>query len=228
MRMRRKSNLETRLAACTNSLLFVEGEEFYQRSKEDRVSIFDIKEIFKNDNPLWLEIGCGKGQFALETAKLNPETNLIAVEKISNVILSACERAEVEKPLNCKFLNCSAENLPCFIPSNSVERIYLNFSCPYPKHTYKNRRLTYHRFLSIYKTLLTANGEIHLKTDNQGFFEFSIESLSANGFKIKNVSLDLHNSDFQGNVETEYEKLFSSQGKPIYRLEAYLNWMAFL
>ena len=221
--MRRKSNLETRLSACTDSLLFVEGEEFYQKSKEDRINIFYIKEIFKNDNPLWLEIGCGKGQFALETAKLNKDINLIAVEKISNVILSACERAEIEKPSNCKFLNCSAENLPCFIPNNSVERIYLNFSCPYPKHTYKNRRLTYHRFLSIYKMLLTKNGEIHLKTDNQGFFEFSIESLSANGFKIKNVSLDLHNSDFQGNVETEYEKLFSSQGKPIYRLEAYLN-----
>ena len=82
MRMRRKSNLETRLSACTNSLLFIEGEEFYQKSKEERVNIFDVKEIFKNDNPLWLENGCGKGQFALQTAKLNKDVNLIAVEKI--------------------------------------------------------------------------------------------------------------------------------------------------
>ena len=223
MRMRRKSNLEQRLALCTNSLLYIEGEEFYQKDTKDRINLLDYNAIFGNDNPIWLEIGCGKGQFALETANLNQDKNLIAVEKISNVILSACERAEIEKPKNCKFLNCSAENLGCYLKNNSIERIYLNFSCPYPKHTYKNRRLTYHRFLSIYKTLLTQNGEIHLKTDNQGFFEFSIESLSENGFKIKNVSLDLHNSDFKGNVETEYEKLFSSQGKPIYRLEAYLN-----
>ena len=222
MRMRRKSNLDKRLALCTDSLLLIEGEEFYQKDLEQRKNLFDVASIFGNNNPLWLEIGCGKGQFALETAKLNKDVNIIAVEKISNVILSACERAEKEKPENCKFLNCSAENLGCYIPSNSVDRIYLNFSCPYPKHTYKNRRLTYHRFLDIYKQLLTKNGEIHLKTDNEGFFEFSIESFTANGFALKNVSLDLHNSDFVGNVETEYEKLFSSQGKRIFRLEAYL------
>ena len=221
--MRRKSNLEERLSLCKNTLLFIEGEEFYQKDVNERVNILDYKSIFGNSNPIWLEIGCGKGQFALETAKINQNINLIAVEKISNVILSACERAEQEKPQNCKFLNCSAENLGYYIPKKSVERIYLNFSCPYPKHTYKNRRLTYHRFLNIYKELLSDTGEIHLKTDNAGFFEFSIESLSQNGFKIKNVSLDLHNSDFVGNIETEYEKLFSSQGKPIYRLEAHLN-----
>ena len=172
---------------------------------------------------MWLEIGCGKGQFALEVSKLYPNVNLIAVEKISNVILTACERAEKENPKNCKFLNCSAENLCYYFNENSVERIFLNFSCPYPKYTYRNRRLTYYRFLEIYKKLLTKNGEIHLKTDNAGFFEFSIQSLSEFGFKIKNVSLDLHNSDFLDNVETEYEKLFSAQGKPIYRLEAYLD-----
>ncbi|MBR2337572.1 MAG: tRNA (guanosine(46)-N7)-methyltransferase TrmB [Clostridia bacterium] len=223
MRMRRKNNLEERLALCKNSLLYIEGEEFYHKDVKDRFNILNLEEVFKNPNPIWLEIGCGKGQFALQTAKLNPNINVIAVEKISNVILSACERAEIEKPLNCKFLNCSAENLGYYLKNGSVERIFLNFSCPYPKHTYRNRRLTYHRFLSIYKALLAKDGEIHLKTDNAGFFEFSIESLSENGFKIKNVSLDLHNSDFKGNIETEYERLFSSQGKPIYRLEAYLT-----
>lgn len=221
--MRRKNNLEERLALCKSSLLYIEGEEFYHKDIKDRFNILNLEEVFKNSNPLWLEIGCGKGQFALQTAKLNPNINVIAVEKISNVILSACERAEIEKPLNCKFLNCSAENLGYYLKNGSVERIFLNFSCPYPKHTYRNRRLTYHRFLSIYKALLAKDGEIHLKTDNAGFFEFSIESLSENGFKIKNVSLDLHNSDFKGNIETEYERLFSSQGKPIYRLEAYLT-----
>ncbi len=223
MRMRRKNNLEERLSLCKSSLLFIEGEEFYQKDEAQRKNLIDYSSVFANDNPIWLEIGCGKGQFALETAKRNADVNLIAVEKISNVILTACENAEKEKPLNCKFLNCSAENLGYYISKHSVDRIFLNFSCPYPKYTYRNRRLTYYRFLSLYKEILTENGEIHLKTDNSGFFEFSIQSLSENGFKIKNVSLDLHNSAFEGNVETEYEKLFSSQGKPIYRLEAYLN-----
>lgn len=223
MRMRRKSNLEDRLQNCKKSLLFIESEEFYTKTEEEKVRLFDFENIFQNDNPLWLEIGCGKGQFALETAKLNPNINLVAVEKISNVILSACERAEIENPKNCKFLNCSAENLTYYFHQNSVERIFLNFSCPYPKFTYRNRRLTYYRFLEVYKKLLTKSGEIHLKTDNRGFFEFSIESLSENGFKIKNVSLDLHNSNYENNVITEYEALFSSQGKPIYRLEAYLS-----
>lgn len=223
MRMRRKSNLFERLEKCNNSLLFIENEEFFTKSEQEKLHVFNLNDIFNNDNPLWLEIGCGKGQFALETAKLNPQINLIAVEKISNVILTACERAEQEKPSNCKFLNCSAENLCYYIPQNKVEKIFLNFSCPYPKFTYRNRRLTYYRFLEVYKKLLAKNGEIHLKTDNAGFFEFSLQSLSEFGFKIKNVSLDLHNSDFVGNVETEYEKLFSAQGKPIYRLEAYLD-----
>ena len=223
MRMRRKSNLEERLISCKKSLLFIETEEFYNLPIEDRSHLLNVKEIFNNDNPLWLEIGCGKGGFALEASKQNPGINLIAVEKISNVILSACERAEIENPKNCKFLNCAAENLLNYIPQGLVERIYLNFSCPYPKHTYRNRRLTYYRFLEVYKKLLAKNGEIHLKTDNAGFFEFSIESLSQNGFKLKNISLDLHKSNFSGNILTEYERLFSSQGKPIYRLEASLN-----
>lgn len=222
MRMRRKSNLESRLQNCNDYLLFIETDEFYLKEESDKYNFIDLKTAFASDLPLWLEIGCGKGQFALETASKNPNVNLIAVEKISNVILSACEKAKILMPKNCKFLNCAAENLTYYFKDGSVERIFLNFSCPYPKKTYKNRRLTYYRFLEIYKKILKKDGEIHLKTDNMTFFEFSIQSLSENGFIIKNVSLDLHNSDFKGNVVTEYESLFLSQGKPIYRLEAYL------
>ena len=205
-------------------VLFIENECFLKKSFEEKKNIFDFSLIFGNDNPVCIEIGCGKGKFVNEIACRYPDINFIAVERLTNVIVTAVEKTESLGLKNVRYLNVSAENLPCFLSDNSVERIFLNFSCPYPKHTYANRRLTYHRFLSIYKKLLTKNGEIHLKTDNQGFFEFTIQSLSENGFKIKNVSLDLHNSSFEGNVETEYEKLFSSQGKPIYRLEAYLNW----
>ena len=119
-------------------------------------------------------------------------------------------------------MNCGVENLDRHLPEHCADRIFLNFSCPYPKYTYRNRRLTYGRYLELYKKLLKPNGEIWLKTDNQGFFEYSLQTLSENGYKLKNISLDLHKSDFEGNVTTEYEELFSSLGKPIYRLEAYL------
>ncbi|MBR2418175.1 MAG: tRNA (guanosine(46)-N7)-methyltransferase TrmB, partial [Clostridia bacterium] len=104
---------------------------------------------------------------------------------------------------------------------NSVELIYLNFSCPFPKAKYARHRLTHRFFLEIYRGLLTENGEIHQKTDNMHFFEFSLEEYSAADYKIKNLSLDLHNSDFEGNIVTEYEKRFSDLGQPIYRVEAF-------
>lgn len=186
-------------------------------------SLIDYKEVFGNDNPVQMEIGCGKGQFACEIAQQNPDINFLAVEKSSNVIVDAAKKAmELELP-NLRFMRGGAEYLPCFIPEKTIERIYLNFSCPFPKKSYASHRLTHRRFLEIYKKLMTCGAEIHQKTDNRNFFEFSIESFSDFGFTIKNVSLDLHNSDFEGNIITEYEKRFSEQGFPIYRLEAYLK-----
>ena len=102
-------------------------------------------------------------------------------------------------------------------------RILLYFSCPFPKSGYATHRLTHNRFLEIYKRLLKKGGEIHQKTDNMHFFEFSLEQLSASGFALKNVSLDLHKSGYEGNIMTEYEEKFTSKGFPIYRLEAYIN-----
>ena len=112
---------------------------------------------------------------------------------------------------------------PKFIPEKSIELLYLNFSCPYPKARYARHRLTHRFFLDIYRSLLKDGAEIHQKTDNMHFFEFSIEEYSAANYKIRNVSLDLHNSDFEGNIVTEYEKRFSDLGQPIYRLEATLK-----
>lgn len=223
MRMRRKSRLDERVKECGKHLLKTEGENFYKLPKEERFDYIDFNEVFGNDLPLMLEIGCGKGGFAFCHSEKYPDINFVAVEKISNVVIEACERADREQPSNLRFMNVSAENLPYYIKSHTVKRIYLNFSCPYPKYTYRNRRLTYYRFLDVYKNLLTADGEIHLKTDNRLFFEFSLQSLSENGFYLKNISLDLHSDDFPDNIETEYEKMFVAQGKPIYRLEAYLK-----
>lgn len=220
MRMRKKKNLEARLEEVKEYILHTECEE-KDFEKDVEKSLFDYEEVFGNSNPVRLEIGCGKGQFICEMAKRNPDVNFIAVEKIKNVIVAACEKAKEEGLSNVKFIAGCAEYLPRFIPENSVELIYLNFSCPFPKAKYARHRLTHRFFLEIYRKLLTEKGEIHQKTDNMHFFEFSLEEYSAAKYTIKNLSLDLHNSGFEGNIVTEYEKRFSDLGQPIYRVEAY-------
>ena len=149
--------------------------------------------------------------------------NFLAVEVNSNVIIEACEAVMEQDVRNVYFMRCGAELLEKYIPEGSIERIYLNFSCPFPKNRYENRRLTNLKFMPIYSHCLKKNGEVHQKTDNMHFFEYSIEQYSAYGAKLKNISLDLHNSDFEGNIMTEYEAKFTSQNMPIYRLEAVFN-----
>ena len=168
-------------------------------------------------------MGCGKGRFACEFAALHPEYNVIAVEREANVIVSACELAQKMGLKNVRFIKCTAEYLERHIKPQSIEQIFLNFSCPFPKKKYACHRLTHHGFLEIYKRIMKPTAEIHQKTDNKKLFEFSLEELSQNGFALKNVSLDLHNSNFEGNIMTEYEQKFVEQGLPIYRLEAYIK-----
>ena len=223
MRMRRKRNLDQRLADCKDKLFEIITDELNFEKAIQNKEYIDFDKIFGNDNPTVLEIGCGKGKFACEYAKAHPEQNVIAVEKYGNVIVEACERAIEEGIDNLYFIKGNAEYLPKYIKESSVERIFLNFSCPFPKNKYAIHRLTHHRFLSIYRLLLCEGGEIHQKTDNMHFFEFSIEEFSQNGFALKNVSLDLHRSGFEDNIMTEYEARFSSMGMPIYRLEAYIK-----
>jgi tRNA (guanine-N7-)-methyltransferase len=218
--MRRKKHLEERLAQCRDMIIFMDREDRNFSVKDDK-SMLNFAELFGNSNPVVLEVGCGKGHFIRELAKRNPECNYIAVEKSSNVIVDAAEKTIAEGLSNVRFLRGGAEYLDCYIPQNSTKLIYLNFSCPFPKNSYAAHRLTHRRFLSIYRGLLAEGGEIHQKTDNQQLFEFSIAEFSQSGWGLKNVSLDLHKSDFEGNIVTEYEKRFSEQGFPIYRLEAY-------
>lgn len=220
MRMRKKKNLEEKLALCSNLIIKYSEERDYRKASENPEYI-NFTELFGNNNPIFMEIGCGKGQFVYEIAKQNPNINYIAVEKSANVLLAACQKCKDLK--NVIFLNSGAEYLPKYIKSDSIGRIYLNFSCPFPKKRYASHRLTAKHFLEIYEKLMVDGAEIHQKTDNRGFFEFSLEQFSNYGFAFKNISLDLHNSDFEGNIVTEYEERFSSLGFPIYRLEAYLK-----
>lgn len=219
--MRHKKNLDERLDRC-RSILFkiICDDRNFETTVRDK-DYLDLRAVFGNDNPVHMEIGCGKGRFISELAERNPDINYIAVEKTADVIVSACENVMKKGLKNVFFIKGSAEYLPKYIPTGSIGRIYLNFSCPFPKKKYAKHRLTHGNFLRIYEQMLSDGAEIHQKTDNMHFFEFSIEQFSQNGFKLKNVSLDLHNSDFEGNIVTEYEARFASLGQPIYRLEAY-------
>lgn len=221
MRMRKKKHLEERLEAISHRLFISDIEDRNFNTAIMQKEYLDFDKLFERSAPIYLEIGCGKGGFATEFAVRNPQINLIAVEKNANVIVDACEVAERLGITNLYFIKTGAEYLEKYISPNSVERIFLNFSCPFPKNKYASHRLTHKVFLERYKRLLTENGEIHQKTDNMHFFEFSIEHFTQNGFALKNISLDLHKSDFEGNIETEYEHKFASLGERIYRLEAY-------
>ncbi len=223
MRMKRLKHLEDRKTACGDILISAYSSELDFSKAGDVKDYIDLEKWFGQKRPLWLEIGCGKGQFACELAKKYPEVNIIAIEKNSNVIVQACEKAKELNLPNLRFLKSGAEYITKYIEAGSVQRIFLNFSCPFPKNSHASHRLTSPTFLRLYKELLTVDGEIHQKTDNQKLFEYSIEQLSDYGFTLKNVSLDLHKSDFEDNIVTEYEHKFSSQGFPIFRLEAYLK-----
>ncbi len=223
MRMRKKKYLDDRLSAVSDILFKIDTLDRNFNTAIINKEYIDFEEWFDNSNPIHLEIGCGKGRFAVEYAKLHPEINVLAVEKSANVIVGACEIAKNENIKNLRFICGSAEYLEKFIPNNSISRIFLNFSCPFPKKAYASHRLTHRNFLKIYKNLLQKGAEIHQKTDNMHFFEFSLEEFSQSGFLLQNITLDLHNSDFEGNIMTEYESRFVALGQPIYRLEAKLN-----
>lgn len=222
MRMRRKKNLEQKLISVSDNLTMLKSDDPNYKTAVEKKEYIDFEKIFGNNNPIRLEIGCGKGQFICEIAKLNPDVNFIAVEVNPNVIYMACKKAKDAGLENIHFLQCRAEFLPKYIPDGIIDMIYLNFSCPFPKKKYACHRLTDARFLKMYKKMMRPGAEIHQKTDNMKLFEYSIEQFSQCGFALKNVSLDLHNSGFEGNIMTEYEKRFTELGQPIYRLEAYV------
>ena len=223
MRMKRKKNLDERISNSKDYLTEMHNDSLNYKDAKKENHIIDFKALFGNDNPVCLEIGSGKGQFACTFAQQNPSTNILCVERNKNVLILAIDKAREMKLDNIKFLCGTAEYLPSYIEKESVEKIFLNFSCPFPKAKHIAHRLTNPRFLEIYREIIKPQGVICQKTDNMHFFEYSLEQFSSCGFKLSNISLDLHNSDFEGNIVTEYEEKFSSMGMPIYRLEARLK-----
>ena len=207
MRVRKKRNGASRLAACSYMLVSKPEEAFGSASSDS------------GKRPLCLEIGCGKGKFITETALLHPECDFIAMELVTDVILLALERAAALPdgcPPNLRFINGNAGHLTEIFEPDSVSRIFLNFSDPWPKARHTMRRLTYSSFLEKYKNVLTSDGELIIKTDNDDFFDFSLSELARCGWTICAVTRDLHNSTYAAdNVMTEYETAFSARGKNI-------------
>ena len=203
MRMRRKRRLTSRIENCEH-MLIREPEKLCGRW-------FDEFEFEK----LYIELGCGKGLFTVETAKQEPDVLIVGIEKISNVLVIALERAEQERLQNVRFINMLADDLTTFFAPYEVSRIYINFCDPWPANRHKKRRLTGSIFLELYKQVLCPGGEIHFKTDDLPLFEFSLGEFKRFGFSLKEVTYDLHENNPVG-IMTDYEVKFHEQGMPIY------------
>ena len=178
------------------------------------------QEIFGNDHPIHVEVGSGKGAFVSGMAKANPDINYIGIDIQKSVLSYALDKVLATGVPNIKLLWVDGSDLTDYFEEGEIDRLYLNFSDPWPKKRHEKRRLTYQSFLSTYQQILPENGEIHFKTDNRGLFEYSLDSFSQYGMKLKGVWLDLHASDFEDNVLTEYEQKFANKGQVIYRVEA--------
>lgn len=213
MRVKKKKHGEQRLADCGDIVI-----------KDLKNAGNTSQTLFGNSNPLRLEIGCGKGDFIVGTASKEPNVNFLAIERISDVLVTAAEKVKNSELKNVRVCCIDAKELADIFESGSIDRIYLNFSDPWPKSKHAKRRLTYRTFLEIYKKVLKPNGAVYFKTDNRGLFDFSLEEFKEFGLYLEKLTYDLHNSEYcDGNVMTEYEKRFSSMGVPINRVEAYFN-----
>ncbi|MCI8318052.1 MAG: tRNA (guanosine(46)-N7)-methyltransferase TrmB [Lachnospiraceae bacterium] len=177
--------------------------------------------VFGNDHPVYLEVGMGKGRFITELAALYPERNYIGIEKYSSVLLRALEKREQHEELtNLFFLRMDAEELPEVFGPNEVSGIYLNFSDPWPKDRHAKRRLPSKEFLARYSQILKPEGRVEFKTDNRPLFDFALDQVKETDWRLEACTFDLHHDKkmMQGNIMTEYEERFSSQGNPIFKM----------
>ncbi|BBB87785.1 TPA: tRNA (guanosine(46)-N7)-methyltransferase TrmB [Streptococcus pyogenes] len=177
-------------------------------------------DVFGNDRPIHIEVGSGKGGFITGMALKNPDINYIGIDIQLSALSYALDKVLASEVPNVKLLRVDGSSLTNYFEDGEVDMMYLNFSDPWPKTKHEKRRLTYKDFLDTYKRILPEHGEIHFKTDNRGLFEYSLASFSQYGMTLRQIWLDLHASNYEGNVMTEYEEKFSNKGQVIYRVEA--------
>lgn len=181
------------------------------------------REKITGGKPLNIEIGMGKGKFIMEMARNNSDLFFVGIEKYSSVLVRALEKMEEDPCDNLLFIRMDAENISDLFEKGEVDRIYLNFSDPWPKDRHAKRRLTSRQFLNRYERILKKNGKMIFKTDNRGLFDFSLEEVKEAGWTLELCTFDLHHSEFlEGNVMTEYEEKFVAKGNPICKLTAVL------
>lgn len=222
MRIRRKKHLGERLSLVSDYLLVADRDIANIKLAIQDKKYLDYSVLFSNQNPVELEIGCGKGGFIIEKAIKNPNINYLAVELLENIVVMSAEKAKELNLKNIKFFNCGADYLPRYIKEKSISNIYLNFSPPYPQKSYESHRLTCKSLVNNYHNFLVDGGKVFQKTDDEQFFNYSKEMFSENNFLVEDISNLLNNNQIE-NIQTEYEKKFRALGLPVYRLIATKN-----
>ena len=207
-----------RLRNIAGSREVIADSDFTIKEPEKKKGLFK-KEVFGNDNPVHVEIGMGKGRFLMDMAQLHPDINYVGIEKYSSVLLRALQKQEQLLLPNIIFIRMDAEDITEVFAPSEVDRIYLNFSDPWPKDRHAKRRLPSRQFLERYDKILAKEGVVEFKTDNKDLFMFALEEVEPAGWTLDAVTYDLHNDEkmMVGNVMTEYEERFSQAGNPIYK-----------
>ncbi|MCR5358073.1 MAG: tRNA (guanosine(46)-N7)-methyltransferase TrmB [Lachnospiraceae bacterium] len=205
-----------RLKNITGSREVIAGSEYVIHEPEKQKGKWK-KQVFENDNPQYIEIGMGKGRFITQLAEKNPDINFVGIEKYSSVLLRAVQKMEANELKNLVFIRMDAEYISDVFDRDEVDRIYLNFSDPWPKDRHAKRRLTSGNFLDRYREIIKKDGVVEFKTDNRVLFDYSVAEAPAAGWEILKMTYDLHNDEemIKGNIMTEYEERFSNMGNPI-------------
>ncbi len=209
MRMRKKPHLPERMERCA-AWLTERPEDCMGRWREQ----------YKPGAPLHLELGCGKGRFTVEQAKAHPDVLFVAMDVVPDAMVVAMERAKEAELTNLRFISGDAVRLCDWFAPGEVDTIYINFCDPWPRNRHTKRRLTYDTFLALYRTILKDGGSIRFKTDNAPLFAFSLERFAACGWRLTDVTDDLHAAG-PADIMTDYEVKFSEQGIPIHRCIAW-------
>lgn len=211
MRMRKRNNLEPRMEACSSVWI-----------RDPQAHRGNWRALLPGCRELRVEIGCGKGKFTAETAALEPDVLLVAVEKVKEALVLAMEKALAMGLKNVFFISMDAAELESFFAPGEIDLLYLNFCDPWPRSKNAKRRLTYHTFLDKYRVAVRPGGELHFKTDNEKLFAWSLEEFAACGLEVKNITNDLHRDGPVG-IMTGYEEKFHALGTPIHRCEVVLT-----
>lgn len=199
MRLRKKPHIDEKLQAFA-----------------DFVTVGDVAPIVKDPSrKLCVEVGTGKGDFITQIAERNPQTNFVGMEVEATVVLAAARKVREKNLTNVRLLVCDVNKIAEIFSEHAVDGLYINFCDPWPKKRHAKRRLTYVKFLELYRKILAPDGEIFFKTDNRGLFDFSLEQFAAAGMTVRDVTNDLHANEPADNIRTEYETKFSAQGVPI-------------